>query len=342
MRVLFVCSGNVKGFDVVPFIKEQGEALRGIGVDVEYFPVNGKGLKGYWQASKKLRQHLIHHRYDLIHAHFVLCGWVAVLASENTPVVLSLMGSDAYGQYVGERKVTIASRYLTLLTLLIQPFVRAIISKSKNIERFVYLKKRSFIIPNGIDTGKFKSSDHTFRDELALEGGKKQILFLGSKSSVRKNFRLAQEAVACLNRDDIELINPYPVSHTRIPKYLNSVNVLAVCSYMEGSPNVVKEAMACNCPIVTTDIGDVKWVLGNTEGCYIASFQKEDFAAKLSEALKFSETRGRTLGEHRIKELGLDAKTVAKRIVDIYKMALSNEKAILKNDTMILNNENIN
>lgn len=322
MKVLFVCSGNVKGFEVVPFIKEQGEAVRESGIDVDYFPVSGRGLKGYWNATRRLRKYLKENRYDLIHAHFILSGWVAVFASGKTPVVLSLMGSDAYGQYVGENKVTFLSRYLTLLTLLIQPFVRGIISKSENIERYVYLKRKSFIIPNGIDTRKFKSSAINYRDELALNSDKKQILFLGSKNSVRKNFRLAGEAVAYLKRNDVELINPYPVSHQFIPKYLNSVSVLAVCSYMEGSPNVIKEAMACNCPIVATDVGDVKWVLGKTDGCYIASFNAEDYATKLNEALKFAETYGRTHGEQRIKQLGLDAQSVARRITDIYKKLL--------------------
>jgi teichuronic acid biosynthesis glycosyltransferase TuaC len=325
MKVLFVCSGNVKGFDVVPFIKEQGEAIRETGIDIEYFPVYGKGFKGYWSAARHLQKHLKDHRYDLIHAHFILSGWVAVFASGKTPVVISLMGSDAYGQYVGENKVTFFSRYLTLLTLLIQPFVKAIISKSENIERYVYLKRKSFIIPNGIDTRKFKSNGMNYRDELALNGDKKQILFLGSRSSVRKNFRLAREAVSYLKRNDVELINPYPVSHQFIPKYLNSVSVLAVCSYMEGSPNVVKEAMACNCPIVATDVGDVRWVLGKTDGCYIASFKPEDYAAKLNEALVFAETYGRTHGERRIKLLGLDSQSVARRITEIYKKVLNNE-----------------
>ncbi|HEX8038916.1 MAG TPA: glycosyltransferase [Chryseosolibacter sp.] len=323
MRVLFVCSGNVKGFDVVPFIKEQGEAIRAAGVDVDYFPVAGKGLKGYWRASRALRSHLKQERYDLIHAHFTLSGWVAVLAAGRIPVVLSLMGSDAYGQYVGEGKVTFSSRYLTFLTLLIQPFVRAIISKSRNIDRYVYMKWKSYVIPNGIDIRKFRASPAPYRAELALNGEKKQILFLGSKNSVRKNFRLAREAVSYLKRSDVELINPYPVSHSFVPKYLNSVSVLAVCSYMEGSPNVIKEAMACNCPIVATDVGDVKWVLGKTEGCYVASFNPKDYAAKLNQALDFSEARGRTLGEQRIKDLGLDSETIALRVINVYQRALN-------------------
>lgn len=323
MKVLFVCSGNVKGFDVVPFIREQGEALRELGVDVEYFPVKGKGLKGYWAACRELRAYLKNHHFDLIHAHFILSGYVARLASRKTPVVLSLMGSDAYGQYVGENKVTLLSRSLTLLTYFIQPFVSAIISKSENIERYVYLKRKSFLIPNGVDTRKFHACNSGFRAELALRDDKKQILFLGSKKSVRKNFKLVKKAVEYLNRNDVELVHPYPVSHITVPKYLNSVAVLAVASYMEGSANVIKEAMACNCPIVATDVGDARWVLGTTEGCYIASFRADEYAAKLNEALRFAETRGRTRGEQRIRELGLDQKTVAQRVIQVYKTVLS-------------------
>jgi teichuronic acid biosynthesis glycosyltransferase TuaC len=322
MKVLFVSSGNTSGFEIVPFIKEQGESLRKAGVDVAYFPIRGKGLSGYLKAGLKLRKFLKSNHYDLIHAHFTLSGYAAVLGSRGTPVVLSLMGSDAYGEYVGENKVIFFSRFLTLLTLLIQPFVRAIISKSDNIEQYVYLKRKSFIVPNGIDTEKFRPSATDFRSVLSLNPQQKQVLFLGSKKSVRKNIKLVQQAMSYLNRNDVELINPYPIAHEAIPKYLNSVNVLAICSYMEGSPNVVKEAMACNCPMVATNVGDIKWVFGTMEGCYIASFQPEDFAKKLQAALTFSEAHQRTKGEQRIKELGLDSKSIAQRVVEIYKIAL--------------------
>ena len=155
MRILFVCSGNVKGFEIVPFIKEQGEALKRQGVEVDYFPVIGKGIIGYLKAGLQLRKQIKPKQYDVIHGHFTLSGWAAVLGSRNTPVVLSLMGSDAYGEYIGENKVIFTSRYLTLMTYLIQPFVKGIISKSANIEKYVFQKSKSYIIPNGIDAKKF-------------------------------------------------------------------------------------------------------------------------------------------------------------------------------------------
>ncbi|MBK0401917.1 glycosyltransferase family 4 protein [Adhaeribacter sp. BT258] len=322
MKVLFVCSGNIKGFEVIPFIKEQGESLKKVGIDVDYFPIVGKGLHGYFKASLELRKHLKVNQYDLIHAHFTHSGWSAVLASGRTPVVLSLMGSDAYGEYIGVNKVQLKSRANTLLTYLIQPFTKAIISKSQNIEDYVYLKHKSYIIPNGINKEKFKPATTDFRSELGLDPEKKQILFLGSRTNVRKNFALVKDALEHLNRTDVELINPYPVSHEMIPKYLNAAHVLVVPSLMEGSPNVLKEAMACNCPIVSTDMGDAGWVFGNTEGCYLSSFKPQDFAEKIKQALEFSERKGRTEGEKRILDLGLDAETIAQRVKGIYQLAL--------------------
>ena len=325
MKVLFVCSGNVSSFDVVPFIKEQGEALREHGVDIHYYTVKGKGIAGYLKAGVKLFKALRSKQYDLIHAHFVLSAYTALIGSAfRIPVVLSLMGSDAYGQYVGDKKVIPGSRYTTLMTWMIQPFVSAIISKSDNIARYVYLKNKSFIIPNGIDREKFRS-DRSYKEELGLTAAKKTILFLGSSKNVRKNLPLVKDALSYLARTDVELVNPYPVPHDAIPKYLNSVDVLAVPSFMEGSANVIKEAMACNCPVVATDVGDARWVFGNTEGYYLSSFDPKEYAERLEEALAFAEINGRTKGEQRIAELSLDAGSVAQRVIDVYRRVLNKE-----------------
>jgi glycosyltransferase involved in cell wall biosynthesis len=137
---------------------------------------------------------------------------------------------------------------------------------------------------------------------------------------------LAQAALSLAGFENTELVNPFPITHDQIPKYLNSASVLVVPSLMEGSPNVIKEAMACNCPIVSTDIGDVRWVFGDTRGCYLSTFDVQDFAERIREALEFAEGGCRTNGSKRIEELGLDTETVAKRLYKVYMNVLKKKK----------------
>jgi len=107
--------------------------------------------------------------------------------------------------------------------------------------------------------------------------------------------------------------------HQKIPVYFAASHVALLTSLWEGSPNVVKEAMACNCPIVSTNVGDVKWLFGDEPGHFITGFTPEDVAEKIKLALEFSEKYGRTNGLNRIKDLGLDAETVAHKLIDLYK-----------------------
>jgi len=76
--------------------------------------------------------------------------------------------------------------------------------------------------------------------------------------------------------------------------------------------------MACNPPIVSTNVGDVAWILGKTNGCYISSFDELDFARKIKLAIQFSATNGRTLGRQRLMEIGLGSDCIAKKIIKIY------------------------
>jgi glycosyltransferase involved in cell wall biosynthesis len=326
MKVLFVCSGNSKDFDIPPFIKEQGVSLTKKGIELTYFPVLGKGIKGYLRRSKNLKDYLIQNPVDLIHAHYTLSGWTTVLAFPRVPIVLSLMGTDAYGEYSGPGKIVFKSRFLTLLTFLIQPFVSAIISKSEHIATYVYRKSISYILPNGIRLEQFKLYPPEIRNELGLKKEKKYVLFLGDKNYKRKNFTLLENALNLIKNDNVELLAPYPVAHDEVVKYLNAADVFIMSAFMEGSPNVIKEAMACNCPIVATDVGDVKWVMGDTEGCYLTSFDPADVAEKIKRAIAFGNDKGRTNGRERIFELGLDSETVAKKILEVYDSVLQKKK----------------
>jgi glycosyltransferase involved in cell wall biosynthesis len=323
MKVLFVVSGNNQYYDVAPFIRSQGDALVREGIDIDYFPIKGKGPVNYLKNVAPLRAYLKNNPKDVLHAHYSLCGWVAVLAAGGTPVVLSYMGDDLLGTYLASRRRTLAGELIIFLGKILQPFLSAIICKSEQMAAAVSRKKICHVIPNGVRLDQFKLFDKTVRASLSLQQDKKYVLFLADPSDSNKNVALAEAALAILNRPDVELLIRFKVPHDQVVQYLNAADVFVLCSFSEGSPNVVKEAMACNCPIVTTPAGDAAWVLGDTPGCFVSpSYEPEDFAEKLRLALEFAEKQGRTQGRERLTALGLDAKSIAQKIIAIYKSVL--------------------
>jgi teichuronic acid biosynthesis glycosyltransferase TuaC len=317
MKVLFVSSGNSKAFDIAPFIKVQGESLREKQIDVEYFKITGKGVSGYLSNVRILNQQLKSNDFDIIHAHFTLSAWVVVLAMPKIPIVLSLMGDDARGRVRKLVKNRTYINFFTFSTILIQPFVKKIISKSPNLEKFVWQKKKSYLLPNGVDVQKFYPTEQDFRKELGLSEDKKYVLFLGNTQDPTKNFQLLNATRDTLALHGIEIVAPYPIPHQQVFKYMNSVNVLVMCSLEEGSPNVVKEGMACNCKGVFTDVGDVRYLVDKTLGYAITDFDVTDLAQKILEVMDMNNCNGR----QRLLDLKLDLPTVADKLKNIYQDA---------------------
>lgn len=308
MRILFVSSGN-SNYKIVPFVKSQGESIKNEGIELDYFTIKGRGIKGYLKNIKPFRKHLKNNKYEIIHAHYGLTGLFCLLSFTGLPIVLSVMGDDAYGSFnsKGER---IKSSYIEMfLTQIVLIFAKQIIVKSKNILDVIPYKKKSQIIPNGVDFNIFKPS---FSDL-----NQNQILFLANPNDPRKNYSLLKNAVNSIGDNNLQLINPFPIKHEHFPEYLNNSSVFVLTSFNEGSPNVIKEAMACNIPIVSTDVGDVKEVIGKTEGCYITSFDPEDVADKIKSALSFGK---RTTGREDIQHL--EASLIAKKIINVYNKVL--------------------
>lgn len=303
MKVLFVSSGNINE-GISPIIKNQGESLKANGVTLEYFAIEGKGFKGYFKNIFKLSKFLKPKDYDIVHAHYSLSGMVAALSGAKS-LVVSLMGSDIHNQSGGIWRVIIR---------LFQRFrSQATIVKSQRMKDKINLPQ-THVIPNGVDLNHFKPIDQKqARKRVGFDPFKKMVIFVANPNRYEKNFSLAQKAYTYLNREDVELHTVYDIDYAMIPYFMNAVDVLLLTSLWEGSPNVIKEAMACNCPIVSTDVGDVNEVIGKTEGCHITSFDPGDVAEKLRMALSFGH---RTNGREHIRHL--DSNLIAKKIIKIY------------------------
>lgn len=306
MKILFIAGGNTP-FGISPIIKNQGKSLKKQGINIEYFAIEGRGINNYLKSIFILRNILKKTRYDIVHAHFSYSGIVASLAGAKN-IVVSLMGSDTHTNSLGK----------LILKLFAFFSWSTIIVKSKSmLEECDGIKVH--IIPNGVNFNEMRPIEkHRAKEKVEFDSNKKYIIFIADPNRKEKNLNLAKRAVNILNRRDVELKPIYNVLNENIPFYLNAADVLILTSLREGSPNVIKEAMACNCPIVSTDVGDVKDIITSTEGCYVTSFDPYDVANRLSSALKYGK---KTKGRDNIKQL--DNKIIANKIINIYKKILN-------------------
>lgn len=305
MRVLFVSSGNSKA-GISPIIKSQGESLKSAGIDLDYFTIVGKGTKGYLKNILRLRKFLRTNNCDLIHAHYFLSAIVASLSCK-LPMVVSLMGSDTHMNFFWKCIIKVFCRFRW----------KATIVKSARMKKGISLDD-AFVIPNGVDSEVFKPIDKNIaKMKVGFNDKKRHIILVANPERSEKNYPLAKKAVELINNDSVELNAVSNVDQSIIPYYMNAADILLLTSLWEGSHNVIKEAMACNCQIVSTDVGDVKEVISNTAGCCICSYDPEDVADKIKLALDFCK---RTDGREKIKHL--DEKIIAEKIIGVYKNVL--------------------
>jgi glycosyltransferase involved in cell wall biosynthesis len=123
--------------------------------------------------------------------------------------------------------------------------------------------------------------------------------------------------------EEIELLELKGYSRKQVNLLMNACDVGLLTSVREGSPMVVKEMMCVNRQIVSTDVGDVKIVCNGISGCYVTGFDPGDIAEKITAALRHSRTEGRTKGRERIFQLGLDGRTIAEKVFQIYRQVAS-------------------
>ena len=321
MKILIV--GNNKPGHFAPFVEEQARVLQKQGCEVVFFGVQGKGLMGYLRCLPALKRAIQQHQPDLIHAHYGLSGLLANL-QRRIPVVTTYHGSDinvpavrrfskiamrlsAHNIFVSQRNVTLALSPNSLITS--------------------RLKKRYTLLPCGVNIPKPWSELQTqwvgqltlnqwVHEKLQLEA--KHVLFAGAFDNAVKDAPLAKAAINELANEGVkvELIELKGYNRDQVNALMYNCDALLMTSKSEGSPQVIKEAMACGCPIVSVDVGDVAERVSGVEGCYVVRTREpKDIAEALQQAIAFE---GKTNGRKRILEMGLSNEQVAERLFAIY------------------------
>lgn len=303
VKVLFVRSGN-KGQH--PITQNQGDSLSDAGCEVVYFDVVGKGLSGYLKNLPILRREIRTHRPDVIHAHYSLCGFLATLSFSSIPVVVSLMGSDV---------LTSGEFYKWVLRLWACFFWKKVIVKSEEMYNVLRIDK-ALILPNGVNKMDFFHLDRSnARKQLGWEENLSIALFASDPSRPEKNYDLFNRALQMLQIRGVDIVEKHlhNLSKEEMMLYYNAANFLVLTSFHEGSPNVIKEAMFCDCPFVTVRVGDVEGWLKITKGNFLVDYDAEQVANAMSLALEINHRVDNQLA---IQEL--DAQRIADKLKSMY------------------------
>lgn len=321
LKVLVVCPelprpGNA---NTLAPLERQIESLRTVGLDVTVLEIRGvKRLKYLQQLPRfwKLVQDC-----DIVHAHYTFCGWFAKTQFKR-PVVLSLMGTDLMGVTNEDGKVAWRSRMVMRLTKAFARVPEGLIVKSADMAS--HLPELSpFVAPNGVDMENFRPIPRAeARRHLGWSVDGLRVLFPGNPANRRKGFTLAKKAIVCASEQlgrPIETVVLKGMSPEQVPWLMNACDAMILASHHEGSPNVVKEAMACELASVSVDVGDVRRLMENLPGYAIGTRSETDLGAKLANLL---DSRPETQGRRRLHELGLDLESVARGLAQVYEHAL--------------------
>jgi glycosyltransferase involved in cell wall biosynthesis len=318
IRVLMVT--NIYPKDSNPgqgsFVKSQIDSLIREGVDVEVLSIDAKASRlNYLRAVKKIWLASFSGRFDLIHAHYGFSGIISRLQFK-LPVLMSFCGDDVLGTPNEKGRRSLSSMTYVLLNQIFSFLYQCIIVKSDEMKNKLLYSKNIHVIPNGVDFNLFHPMNNKDAKRiLALDYHKKYIFFPSDPSNPRKCYPIIEKAVSNLKKKDknLELLILHSKPHQLVPLFMNACEALVLASYWEGSPNVIKEAMSCNLPIVSVDVGDVKKIIQNCLGCHVVGRNSKEIEGALEQVLQDKKrTNGRGLVNH------LEIQTTARKIIRIY------------------------
>jgi len=324
IRVLMITSDwpdHASWGGTATFISRQVDFLRAAGVDVDVFRFHGGGQPvRYASAWLDVQRRLRRERYDLVHAQFGQSGLLAL--PKRLPLVVTFRGDDLEGVLSNSTgRLTPRGRVLPMVSRVVARRADATIVVSAHLKAFLHHEAQPHVIPSGLDLERFRLIPQAeARRHLGLPPDRPLVLFVGSPTSTRKRYDLARQAVDIVQRSlPAELVLGWAIPHDQIPYYMNACDALVFTSRQEGSPNVVKEALACNLPVVSVAVVDVTERLRDLPGGEVCA---DDLPETIAAALVRALHRGqRTASRERMLEL--DEHVITKKVMGVYRSVLA-------------------
>lgn len=303
------------------FVERQVNSLIEAGIRCDVVVVHGhRSPRAYGAAAFRLFVLAIQQRrrYELVHAHggetafAARCYWRA-------PLVISFCGSDLLGAIGANGSISPAWRIRRRLVRELARLAQATITKSAELaERLpASVRRRNAVIPNGVDRDLFHPIPRgVAREELGWEVEERIALFAADPDVPSKRFELASAACeaarGCGWRGRLEVAHRVPPN--RMPLLMSGADCLLLTSATEGSPNVVKEALACGLPVVSTAVGDVRSLLAGVSPSAVVAADPDQLAHAIVEC-----TRDPARSNGREMTASLAQNEIAKRILEVYR-----------------------
>jgi glycosyltransferase involved in cell wall biosynthesis len=320
MRILFVGPGrgitDTQGAHM-PFVRREADALRSLGHEVWLHSFDNRDYTRFLAEWRELRALVRRLRPDVVHAQFG--KFTALMAAfSGAPLVITFRGTDINRN---ARYGLLRSSLGILASQIAACFARGIVCVSREIRDKVWAAARrpSIVLPTGVDLREFRPMDRAAaRARLGFAAGEKVVLFNAGRNPDVKDPDLAAAAVAGAglkieNLRFVVLDGSAPPGD--VPLYMNAADVLLLTSRSEGSPTVVQEAMACNLPVVSVDVGDVRERLEGVQASRVVG--SRDPALLAAALVEILESPRRSDGRVHARALGSEA--IAARLADFYR-----------------------
>lgn len=283
MRILFITNDfpTKRAPGNAPCIKEQMTQLQKRHIEVDLLNIDtvaGK-LRAYvFAACRIFLINFGNKRYDLVHAFYGHCGLMAQLQF-RCPVVVTFRGSDLLhhrDKIIGRVAAKLADRAIVMSQEMVDASGR----------------DDAVIIPFGVNMSVFRPySMELARRELGLRPHEKLILFPWNPGRPEKRYDIVEAAVQNLKEKipNTRLVLLFGKPHETVARFMNACNVMVLASDYEGAPVAIREAMACNLPIVSVDVGDVRQLISGTDNCLLCERNSDDMAQALATVIATGE-----------------------------------------------------